>query len=300
MDRLAAMQMFVRVVEGGSFSSSARNLGIGQSTISKQIAALETHLGAELIRRTSRAFALTESGRDFYDSAVRLLEDYEAATTRIGNGQKTPRGVVRAAIPPTFGRYYVVPRLKSFLDRYPEVTVDMTIPDLPASLVGASIDVAICMKELVDSTMIAQKIAEAPLVTVATRSYLDKYGVPGHPHELDRFPKITFDSTWCTPTWKFAEGKNPLAHEPNGIFRTADLEQVRVAVMQHVGMAQTPFWLFAEEIASGTVCRVLPEYEHRKSIYVLRPNGRRPTARIRLFTEFLTSIIASEERLKIL
>jgi DNA-binding transcriptional LysR family regulator len=154
--------MFVRVVEGGSFSSSARDLGIGQSTISKQIAALETHLGAELIRRTSRAFALTESGRDFYDYAVRLLEDYEAATTRIGNGQKTPRGVVRAAIPPTFGRYYAVPRLKSFLDRYPDVTVDMTIPDFPASLVGASIDVAICMKELVDSTMIAQKIAEAP------------------------------------------------------------------------------------------------------------------------------------------
>jgi DNA-binding transcriptional LysR family regulator len=228
------------------------------------------------------------------------VEDYEAATTRIGNGQKTARGVVRAAIPPTFGRYYVVPRLKSFLDRYPEVTLDMTIPDFPASRVRASIDVAICMKELVDSTMIAQKIAEAPLVTVATRYYLDKYGAPGHPNELDRFPKITFDSTWCSPTWMFVEGKNPLIHEPNGIFRTADLEQVRVAVMQHVGMAQTPVWLFAEEIASGTVRRVLPEHEHRKSIYVLRPNGRRPTARIRLFTEFLISTIASEEGLKIL
>ncbi len=174
----------------------------------------------------------------------------------------------------------------------------MTIPDFPASLLGAGIDIAICMRELIDSTLIIQKIAEAPLVTVATPFYLDKYGVPSHPNELDRFPKITFDSTWCSPTWKFGEGKNPLTHEANGVFRTADLGQLRVAVMQHVGMAQTPVWLFAEEIASGAVRRVLPEYEHRKSIYVLRPNGRRPTARIRLFTDFLNSSLGSEEHLK--
>jgi len=176
--------------------------------------------------------------------------------------------------------------------------VEMTIPNFPASLIGAGIDVAISVGELVDSTLIAQKIAEAPLVTVATPSYLDKYGVPSHPNELDRFPKITFDSTWCSPTWKFGQGNNPLTHEPNGIFRTADLEQLRIAVMHHVGMAQAPVWLFAEEIASGAVRRVFPEYEHRKSIYVLRPNGRRPVARIRLFTEFLASSCASEEHLK--
>jgi DNA-binding transcriptional LysR family regulator len=295
MDRLTAMQMFVRVAEVGSFSSAARDLGIGQSTISKQIAALESRVGADLIIRTSRSLTLTESGRDFYDSAVRLLEDFEAATAKIGRGQKTPRGVVRAAIPPTFGRFYVVPRLKSFLDRYPEISVEMTIPDSRRSLVGARIDVAISMREPVDSTLIARKIAETPLVTVATPSYFNQYGVPSHPNELDCFPKITFDSAWCSSAWKFGQVST---HTRNGVFRTSDLEQLRIGVMQGVGMARVPAWLFAEEIASGTVRRILSEYEDRRPIYVLTPSCRRPAARIRLFTELLTASVASEELLK--
>ncbi|HJY47637.1 MAG TPA: LysR family transcriptional regulator, partial [Stellaceae bacterium] len=111
MDRLEGIKIFVRVVESGSFSAVARELGTGQPTISKQVAALEEHLGAQLLMRTSRSLSLTEAGRDFYESAVRLISDLEAAESRIGSGQASPSGVVRVSAAPAFSRLYVVPQL---------------------------------------------------------------------------------------------------------------------------------------------------------------------------------------------
>ncbi len=109
MDRLEAIRMFVRVVESGSFSAVARAAGIGQPAISKQVTALEAHLGAQLLRRTSRSLSLTEAGQDFYESAVRLMSDLDAAESRVGRGQSAPSGLVRVTVAPVFGRLYVVP-----------------------------------------------------------------------------------------------------------------------------------------------------------------------------------------------
>ena len=119
MDKLDAMRAFVRVVERGSFSAVSRELGIGQPAVSKQISALEEELGAELIHRTSRAIALTEPGRDFYESALRILDDFENATSRIGRGQTAPKGLIRVTVPPTFARLHMVSKLPAFFAAYP-------------------------------------------------------------------------------------------------------------------------------------------------------------------------------------
>ncbi len=111
MDQFAAIRMFVRVAESGSFSAVARETGVGQPAVSKQITALEAHLGAQLLRRTSRSLSLTEAGQDFYESAVRLIDDLEAAESRVGRGQTAPSGLVRVTVAPVFGRLHVVPRL---------------------------------------------------------------------------------------------------------------------------------------------------------------------------------------------
>ena len=115
MDKFDAMRVFVRVVERGSFSAVSRELGIGQPAVSKQISALEEELGAELIHRTSRSIALTEPGRDFYESALRILDDFENATSRIGRGQTAPKGLIRVTVPPTFARLHMVSKLPAFL-----------------------------------------------------------------------------------------------------------------------------------------------------------------------------------------
>src|SRR5712671_1149451 len=115
VDKFDAMQMFVRVIEKGSFSSVAKERGIGQPAVSKQIAALEEEFGTELIHRTSRSVALTEAGRDFYESALRILDDFENAASRIGRGQTAPKGVIRVTVPPTFARLHMVSKLPAFL-----------------------------------------------------------------------------------------------------------------------------------------------------------------------------------------
>ena len=124
MDKLDAMRVFVRVVERGSFSAVSRELGIGQPAVSKQISALEEELGAELIHRTSRAIALTEPGRDFYESALRILDDFENATSRIGRGQTAPKGLIRVTVPPTFARLHMVSKLPAFFAAYPDMAVE--------------------------------------------------------------------------------------------------------------------------------------------------------------------------------
>src|SRR5271156_1914399 len=119
------MQAFVRVVEKGSFSAVAKERGIGQPAVSKQISALEEELGTELIHRTSRSIALTEPGRDFYESALRILDDFESATSRIGRGQTAPKGLIRVTVPPTFARLHIVTKLPAFYDAYHDMTGGM-------------------------------------------------------------------------------------------------------------------------------------------------------------------------------
>src|ERR1700738_3646469 len=118
------MQMFVRVVEKGSFSAVAKERGIGQPAVSKQISALENELGAELIHRTSRSIALTEPGRDFYESALHILDDLENAPSRIGRGQTAPKGFIRGTVPPTFARLHMVSRLPAFFAAYPDMAIE--------------------------------------------------------------------------------------------------------------------------------------------------------------------------------
>ncbi len=134
MDKLDAMQMFVRVIEKGSFSAVAKERGIGQPAVSKQISALEDEFGTELIHRTSRSIALTEAGRDLYESALRILDDFENASSRIGRGQTAPKGLIRVTVPPTFARLHIVSKLPAFFAAYPDMAVEMGASESPTTI----------------------------------------------------------------------------------------------------------------------------------------------------------------------
>src|SRR5258707_10515066 len=143
VDKFDALQILVRVVEKGSFSAVAKERGIGQPAVSKQISALEDELGTELIHRTSRSVALTEPGREFYESALHILDDYESATARIGRGQTAPKGLIRVTVPPTFARLDMVPKLAAFFASYPDLAIEMAVSDSPATITDAGFDLAI-------------------------------------------------------------------------------------------------------------------------------------------------------------
>ena len=145
MDKFGAMQVFVRVVQKGTFSAVAKERGIGQPAVSKQISALEDELGVELMHRTSRSISLTDAGKDFYDSALRILDDFEKATSRIGRSHSAPKGVIRVSIQPTFARLHLVSKLPSFFEAYPDLAVELGSSEErdPAKIVENGFDLAI-------------------------------------------------------------------------------------------------------------------------------------------------------------
>ncbi len=300
MDRLDAIEMFVRVVESGSFSTVARQRGVGQPAVSKQIAALEAHLGVQLMLRTSRSLTLTEAGQDFYELAIRLMGDLDAAESRVGRRQVSPSGLVRATVAPVFGGLYIVPRLQEFFACYPEIAVELLISDRPVNLIEEGVDVAVHNGELSDSTLIARRIAATPIVTVATPAYLEKHGAPATPSELDRHACIIFAPRGAPRPWGFKGKFGDIVHQPRGPFRSNDAEQIRAAVMAGLGLAHTPGWLFAHEIATGAVHRVLRDYEPADlPISAVHTGGRRLPSKVRVFIDFLAEIFAEESILAI-
>src|SRR5205807_7169873 len=168
VDKFDAMQMFVRAIEKGSFSAVAKERGIGQPAVSKQISALEDELGTELIHRTSRSIALTEAGRDFYESSLRLLDDFENATSRIGRGQTAPKGLIRVTVAPTFARLHMVSKLPAFFDAYPDMAVEMAASESPTTIIEDGFDLAIHSGDLADSTLVARRFVQTMVILVAT------------------------------------------------------------------------------------------------------------------------------------
>lgn len=192
MDRYEALRLYARVVESGSFSKAARAIGVGQPAVSKQIAALEARLGIRLIHRNPRGMSVTAAGQDYYETAVRLIADFEDAEARISQQQFIPSGIVRITAPPAFGRLYILPRLAEFRARYPDVTLDIMVSERRVNLVEEGIDLAIRMGPLSDSGLVARRIGAMRIVTVSAPAYIDAHGAPATPADLGKHDCVVY------------------------------------------------------------------------------------------------------------
>ena len=292
MDRFDAMEIFTRVVEKGSFSAAAKERGIGQPAVSKLISALEDELGTELIHRTPRSIVLTDPGRDFYESALRILDDFESTTSRIGRGQTVPKGLIRVTVPPTFARLHMVSKLSAFFATYPDMAVEMAASESPTTIIEDGFDLAIHSGDLPDSNLVARRFAQTTIIVVATPQYLTRYGLPESPDDLNRFRAVLLVDRGSVQPWSFGSGQHARRVVPTGAFRTSDIEQMRMGVLEHLGMAQAPAWLFAAELREGTVIRLLTPFERSVPILALRPASRRLSAKVRIFIEYLEKTFA--------
>src|ERR1700757_500426 len=286
------MQIFVRVIEKGSFSAVAKERGIVQPAVSKQISALEDDLGTELIHRTSRSAVLTEAGRDFCESALRILDELEDATSRIGRGQTAPKGVIRLTVPPTFARLHMVSKLPAFFAAYPDMAVEMGASESPTTIIEDGFDLAIHSGDLPNSNLVARRFAQTMIILVATPQYLTRHGAPESLEDLARFRSIVFVERGSVQPWKFGSGEDAKRVVPSGVFRTSDIEQMRIGVLEHLGIAQAPAWLFAAELREGTVLRLLTPFERTVPIFAVRPASRRMSTKVRIFIEHLEKTFA--------
>jgi DNA-binding transcriptional LysR family regulator len=295
MDRLDALKLFIRVVESGSFAAAAREMGVGQPAVSKQIASLERHLGTQLVRRTSRSMTLTETGQSVYEAGLRIIDDVTALESSVGQGQVSPAGLVRVTVAPAFGRLYLVPHLPRFFSRYPHVSVDLSATERNVDLVEEGFDLSIKNGRLADSSMIARHLVSSPVVVVATPQYLEKYGRPERPDDLDRHARVVFAPLREPRAWRFDNVDGPASHVPAGHFHTGDAEQIRAAVLAHMGLVQAPAWLFAREIASGAVVSVLQAFAPAPMpIHAVHASGRRLPTKTRVFIDFVAEILTSD------
>lgn len=298
MDLVGPMQTFVRVVDAGSFTSAANQMNTTQPTISRQIAALEDHLGARLLTRTTRRLTLTDDGRVFYEQALRALEALGEAENAIGRRRSKPSGMLRMAAPPVFGRLHIVPRLPAFLGRYPDVTVDLIMSDTFTDLAEQGVDLAIRVGEISDPTLIAKRIGLVRRVTVATPAYLRIHGTPRTPADLAEHDCIVYTRLTTGNQWVFESDSGPLVVDVKGRYRADNSEAVREGVINGLGIAVIPSFAFTEEIDSGVVRVLLKKYEPRRlPMHAVYPSRRFVSLKVRAMIDYLSHEFALDRRL---
>ncbi|KTS34256.1 hypothetical protein NS228_05260 [Methylobacterium indicum] len=299
MNKLEAMRMFVRVVESGSFSQAARDLNVGQPTVSKHLAALEAHLGTQLLARNSRTLSVTPTGQDYYEDTLRILQDLDLAEERVAAGQSAPAGLIRVTLSPAFGRMFVIPRLAGFRDAFPDVSIEMEVSGRHVDLIEEGMDVAIRIGKLSDSTLVARRIGEMRMITLASAAYLARHGIPTTLDELRHHQRIGYVYQRDTVGWGFEVEGRQVTFDGGGAFRTNDAEHVRGAVLAGLGIAHHASWLFTDVLASGEVVQVLERYAPPTfPINAVTAAGRRMPSRVRHFIDFLAEICSEEPQLK--
>lgn len=288
MDRLDCMQSFVRVVEIGSFSAVARELNTTQPTISKQIAALEEYLDVQLLTRSTRKLQLTQAGERFFGHCQEVLEAAAAAEASVGQRQQ-PVGTLRVNCPVAFGQHQIMPYVKGFLGRYPDIKLDLRFSDRFVDLVEDGTDVAIRIGQINDPMLIAQRIGLTRRVTVAAKSYFCDRPEPQTPEDLVKHNCIVYTRLTTGNEWHF---QNPTGGTVqvivNGNLQVDNSTAIREAVLSGLGVAVCPVWLFGELLSSHSLRVILTEYQPIPlPIHAVYRRGRFVSAKVRCLIEHL-------------
>ena len=300
MDRLTAMQTFVRVVESGSFTAVARESRTTQSAVSKQVAALERTLGARLLSRTTRSLALTEEGERYFEQARRLVAEIAEVESSLRQGEQLT-GWLRVAASVGFGRLKLLPLVKSFLAAHPGVRIDLRLNDGFVDLVEQGIDVAVRIGELADSSMVARRIGTTRRALVVSRSYLRELpkglGPPRVPDDLLRHNCIVYTELSTQNAWTFTAGPGApeqpgtqVTVRAQGNLQTNSSEVVRAAVLAGMGVGLSPTWLFEDELARGELKVLLPDWPAPSMpVHLISPSQRRQSAKVKAFADHLAT-----------
>jgi DNA-binding transcriptional LysR family regulator len=295
VDRLAAMEAFVRVIDAGSFSGAARQLRLGQSAVSKTIAQLEDRLGVRLLLRSTHGLTPTEAGRNFYERAKRTIEEVEQAEAAARGDAITLQGRLRVSGPVTFTRLHIIPRLADFLTEHPALDIEIILDDSDINPIEAGVDMALRLGNLADSALTARKVGQSRALVVGARSYFEAHGVPRTPNELAAHQVVIYEQPRAGgATWTFRQGTTEVTVNVSGRLRVSAAEGVREGVLAGLGVSiGGTEWLFAPELTSGLVISVLEDWSLPSvGLWSVFPTGRRASARARAFAKFIEQRIS--------
>jgi DNA-binding transcriptional LysR family regulator len=288
MDRLTAMEAFVRVVERGGFTAAAEDLHLSRAMVSKHVQDLEEHLGARLLNRTTRKVSLTEAGRVYYERSTQLLADLAETEEAVGELQAKPRGRLRLNAPVSFGALHLAAAVADYMAAQPEVTVELTLNDRVVDLVEEGYDLAVRIARLADSSLIARRLAPCRMVVCAAPEYLERHRQPGHPNDLAGHNCLGYSYGQTRDEWRFDGPKGAAAVPVRGTLQANNGDVLRAAALRGAGIVLLPSFIVGADLAAGRLAPVLPGYRVPElGIYAVYPHSRHLSAKVRSFVDFL-------------
>lgn len=293
MDRLHAMHLFVRVAELSSFSAVALQMGVARSVVTRQIAALETHLGVKLMARSTRKLTLTSAGAAYLEKCREILNLVEVAETGLAEERQTPRGTIRISLPLSYGLKRLTPLLLEFARLYPEVGLEMDYTDRRVNLIEEGIDLSIRITNRLESSDVVRKIGSSRMRVIASPEYLAHKGRPQHPSELSAHACLGYSTGGNQQVWQF---------EVNGVLTGFPLrsrinanngEMLTAAAAQGLGITCQPDFIIDDYLADGRVKEILKNFSMPElGIYAMLPSARQVPHRVRVLIEYFAECIS--------
>lgn len=299
MESLTGIRLFNKVAETGSFSEAGRQLGLAPSSVSRQVNALEEALGTRLLNRTTRKIHLTEAGEVYYERTHRILAEIEEANIAVSQLQEQPRGTLRLNIPVVFGRRYIAPTLPEFLDRHPDVSVELQVTDHYVDLIEDGADLAIRIGGLTSASFIARKLVSIRRVLVASPGYIERHGAPATPEDLVHHNCLQFRVHPGETVWAI-EGKGGIAKiRVTGNLLSNNVEAINTAMLNGGGIALLPTWVAGKDVQRGDAVVLLPDYrpdrtDMEAAAYAVYPYNRNVSAKVRAYIDFIAEKFRTE------
>jgi len=289
MDQLTALRALRRVVELGSFTAAGDALGISHSIVSRQVRQLESQLGAQLLNRTTRRFALTAAGQEYYLASRDILDALDAADRAVAMHQAQPSGSLRINAPMAFGTLELASWLPDFSRQYPHIHIDLVCNDRIVDLIDDGFDVALRLaRGLPDSTLVARQLASSRTLAVASPAYLDRHGHPATPQNLAQHNCLMYSSGDKPAQWSFTDGDGATHKvDVRGSLQANTSVALREAAMGGMGIAGAAAFIVRDALRSGQLVEVLPDYTLRpRTLYALYPHSRQLSPKVRVFVDF--------------
>jgi DNA-binding transcriptional LysR family regulator len=284
VDQLDAMRVFLAISETRSFSAAARTLGVPLASVSRKLAALEAHLGARLVSRTTRRMALTEAGQRYLETCRSVVAEVEEADRSLAGDPQQPHGRLAITAPVVFGRLHVLPVVIEFLKQHPRVDARLELADRNLELIDEGLDVAVRIGALPDSSLVARRVGSVRRITCASPAYLRERGTPARPEDLASHACISFAPLSSSERWSYPTRGGLQSVRVHSHLVTTGAESALEAAVAGLGIARALSYQAAPAIAAGRLTPILVGYEPPAlPVHILHGEGRAPRPKVRAF-----------------
>ena len=302
MNKLQAMEVFVQVVDAGSFTRAAETLQLPKATVSTLIQALESSLASKLLHRTTRHVSVTSDGAAYYERCVRILSDVRDAEESLSRHRFSPSGRLRVDTPTGLTSEILIPALPDFFERYPDITLELGTTDRPVDLIEEGVDCAVRGGELVDTSLIARRVGVINFVTAASPAYVERYGMPMHPRDLERHRCVNYFSArnGKIMNWDYNRDGERIEMTLPGVIALNDSSAYVQAGLSGLGVINMTDYLLNEYLATGKMVRLMADWRcDPLPVHVVYPHNRHLSAKVRVFVEWISELFANHPNLRL-